>query len=125
MSPAGRKLISVVQQRPERQIHENATDNRMRAVRHGGRLYAEVNSREAPLVQRFAITMTYSPSSGRPLLRECESGEQRGQVMPSERPFEGPSGGFIVVLKREPGDLQGGEIGESPGVSTLRWTIEK
>src|SRR5438128_842503 len=67
------------------------------------------------LVQRFAIMMTYSASRGRPLLSECESDEQGGQILSRKRPFERPRGRFIVLLKGEQRGFKAGEISEISG----------
>src|SRR5437899_1211820 len=56
--------------------------------------------------------MTYSPSCGRPLLREGEFGQQRGQVLARKRPLERTRGGFIPVLESEQRGLEGREISE-------------
>src|SRR5256885_10583203 len=41
-----------------------------------------------PLVQRFAITMTYSPSRDQPLRLEHESGQQRRQSLTRKCPLK-------------------------------------
>ncbi len=53
------------------------------------------------LVQRFAITMTYSASCGRPFLRERESGQQRGQILTGKRPLERAGRSLVPMLEPE------------------------
>ena len=59
--------------------------------------------------------MTYSPSGGRPLFRESESGQQRGQVLARKRPLEGSRGGLVSVLEPQQRGFEGGEVGEVAG----------
>ena len=59
--------------------------------------------------------MTYSPSRGRPLLREAKSGQHRGQVLARKRPLKRARGDFVTVLKSEQPGFESGEIGEVAG----------
>src|SRR5438445_7146458 len=59
--------------------------------------------------------MTYSPSRGRPLLRDGEFGQQRGQVLTRKCPFERARGAFVPVLEPQQRGFKAGKIREVAG----------